>query len=110
MKPGEDLILIGETRGELGASLFLRELLGREDGSPPPVDLAAERRNGDLVRLLITSGWVSAVHDLSDGGLLAATAAEMALASGVGVMLLTLPAGRPAPRLPVWRGSGPATS
>jgi phosphoribosylformylglycinamidine synthase len=87
MRGGEELILIGETRGELGASLFLRELLGREDGAPPPVDLAAEKRNGDFVRSLIKDGAVSAVHDLSDGGLLCA-AAEMALASGVGVSLL----------------------
>ena len=43
-------MLIGETAGELGASLYLREVLGREDGAPPPVDLAVERRNGDFVR------------------------------------------------------------
>ena len=91
MKAGDTLVLVGETRGELGASLYLRELLGREDGAPPPVDLAAERRNGDFVRGAIQSGVARAVHDLSDGGL-AATAAEMALASGVG-LTLTLPEG-----------------
>jgi phosphoribosylformylglycinamidine synthase subunit PurL len=85
-KDGDALILLGVSHGELGASLYLREVLGREDGAPPPVDLAAERRNGDLVRGLIRSRLVSAVHDLSDGGLVAA-AAEMALASGVGVGL-----------------------
>jgi phosphoribosylformylglycinamidine synthase len=85
-KAGDALILLGVSHGELGASLYLREVLGREDGAPPPVDLAAERRNGDLVRSLIHGGLVNAVHDLSDGGLVAA-AAEMALASGVGVEL-----------------------
>jgi phosphoribosylformylglycinamidine synthase len=85
-KAGQDLLLLGVSHGELGASLYLREILGREDGAPPPVDLAAERRNGDLVRRLIRSGLVDAVHDLSDGGLVAA-AAEMALASNVGVEL-----------------------
>ena len=50
------------------------------------MDLAAERRNGDLVRALITEGIVSTVHDLSDGGLLIA-ATEMALASDVGLVL-----------------------
>ena len=89
MKPGDSLVLVGETRGELGASLYLRELLGREDGAPPPVDLAAERRNGDFVRSLIQSGAARAVHDLSDGGQ-GAAAAEMALASDVG-LTLTLP-------------------
>ncbi|HEY9218798.1 MAG TPA: phosphoribosylformylglycinamidine synthase subunit PurL, partial [Phenylobacterium sp.] len=53
LKNGDALVLIGETRGELGASLYLREVLGREDGAPPKVDLAAERRNGDFVRALI---------------------------------------------------------
>jgi phosphoribosylformylglycinamidine synthase II len=87
MKAGDALILIGETVGELGASMYLREILGREEGAPPPVDLAVERRNGDFVRNLIKCGQVSAAHDLSDGGLIAALA-EMALASGVGAHLL----------------------
>jgi phosphoribosylformylglycinamidine synthase II len=86
MKAGDTLLLIGVSHGELGSSLYLRELLGREDGAPPPVDLAAERRNGDFVRHLITAGQVSAVHDLSDGGLVVC-AAEMALASNVGLAL-----------------------
>ncbi|MGF1610349.1 MAG: AIR synthase-related protein, partial [Kiloniellales bacterium] len=79
--PGEAIILIGTTRGHLGASLYLRDVLGRAEGAPPPVDLAAERRNGDFVRGLIARGLVTACHDLSDGGLLVALA-EMALASG----------------------------
>ncbi|MDB5453349.1 MAG: phosphoribosylformylglycinamidine synthase [Caulobacteraceae bacterium] len=86
LKDGDTLVLIGDSRGELGASLYLRELLGREDGAPPPVDLAAERRNGDFVRGLIRVDAVTAVHDLSDGGL-ACAAAEMALASDIGVTL-----------------------
>ena len=86
MAEGDALVLIGETRGELGASIYLREMLGREDGAPPPVDLALERKNGDFVRGLISSGLVAGVHDLSDGGLLVA-AADIALASQVGVSL-----------------------
>jgi len=86
LKAGETLVLIGETRGELGASMYLREILAREDGAPPPVDLAVERRNGDLVRSLIAAGKAATVHDLSDGGLIAA-ACEMALASNTGVRL-----------------------
>ncbi len=86
LKAGDALVLIGETHGELGSSLYLRELLGREDGAPPPVDLGLERRHGDFVRGLIGSGQVRVVHDLSDGGL-ACAAAEMALASEVGITL-----------------------
>jgi phosphoribosylformylglycinamidine synthase II len=87
LKDGDVLVLIGTSHGELGASLYLRELLGREDGAPPPVDLALERKNGDFVRKLIKSRQVTAVHDLSDGGLVVA-AAEMALASDIGVTLI----------------------
>src|SRR5580700_3086925 len=86
MSAGDQLMLVGDGGAELGASMYLREILGREDGAPPPVDLEFERRNGDFVRGLIRSGQVSAVHDLSDGGL-AIAAAEMALASNVGLEL-----------------------
>jgi phosphoribosylformylglycinamidine synthase len=83
---GEAILVIGETRGWLGQSLYLRELCGREDGAPPPVDLAAERRHGDFVRTLIRDGLITAAHDVSDGGLLVALA-EMAITSGNGAVL-----------------------
>ena len=86
LKAGQALVLVGETRGDLGASIYLRELMGREDGAPPPVDLAVEKRNGDFVRSLIDSGQALVVHDLSDGGLIAA-AADVALASNTGLTL-----------------------
>src|SRR5579859_1180958 len=87
MRSGDALVLVGETKGELGASMYLRACLGREDGAPPRVDLVAERRNGDFVRNLIECGQVSVVHDLSDGGLIAALG-EMALASNMGAQIL----------------------
>ncbi|MGA2089718.1 MAG: AIR synthase-related protein, partial [Stellaceae bacterium] len=93
-RASETIILIGATKGHLGQSLYLRELLGREEGAPPPVDLAAERRNGDFVRAQILGGKVSACHDLSDGGFLVALA-EMAMAGGIGADL-ALPESLPA--------------
>src|SRR5690606_22216789 len=86
MAEGDVLVLIGETHGELGSSLYLREVLGREEGAPPPVALALERRTGDFVRGRIEAGKLTVVHDLSDGGLIGA-AADMALASDTGVVL-----------------------
>jgi phosphoribosylformylglycinamidine synthase len=84
--PGETLIVVGKTQGWLGASIYLREIEGIEDGAPPQVDLKAEKRNGDFVRGLIGKGLVSACHDASDGGLLCAVA-EMALAGRKGAAL-----------------------
>jgi phosphoribosylformylglycinamidine synthase len=89
-RDGDAVILIGDTRGHLGASLYLREIEGREAGPPPPVDLAAERRNGDFVRAMIRGGFVVACHDLSDGGLLVALA-EMAMAGMRGLTLDPIP-------------------
>jgi phosphoribosylformylglycinamidine synthase II len=86
LQPGLHLVLIGDTAGWLGQSLWLREITGGEDGPPPPVDLGAERRNGDLVRSLILGGSVRACHDVSDGGLLVAVT-EMALAGRTGAIL-----------------------
>ncbi len=83
---GDLLVIVGRPTGGLGASLYAREMLeldGTEAGSPPPVDLEMEKLNADLVRSLISKGLVSAVHDVSDGGI-ACAAAELALASGVG--------------------------
>ena len=92
LRPGLELVGVGRTEGLLGQSLWLREVAGREQGPPPPVDLGAERRNGDFVRAQITAGQVAACHDASDGGLLVAVA-EMALAGDTGVHLGALPQG-----------------
>jgi phosphoribosylformylglycinamidine synthase len=91
---GDAVILIGDTSGHLGASLYLREIEGREAGPPPPVDLAAERRNGDFVRNIIQGGFVAACHDLSDGGLLVALG-EMAMAGMRGLTLGPFPSELP---------------
>jgi len=93
-RDGDAVILIGDTSGHLGASLYLREIEGREKGLPPPVDLAAERRNGDFVRAMIRGGLVAACHDLSDGGLLVALA-EMAMAGMRGLTLSPFPSELP---------------
>jgi len=97
LSPGLHLVLVGETAGWLGQSLWLREIAGREAGPPPPVDLAAERRHGDFVRALILAGAVRACHDVSDGGLLVALVemalAEMALGGRVGIALAPPPEG-----------------
>ena len=87
---GEDIVLLCHSSGHLGQSLYLREILGREDGPPPSVDLAAERRTGEFVRELIANGTATAVHDCSDGGA-AVAMAEMALASGIGFTTYVAP-------------------
>ncbi len=81
---GDEVLLIGGHGSHLGQSVYLRDLHGREEGVPPPVDLSLEKKNGDFVRGLIASGRVATCHDISDGGLGVALA-EMAMAGRRGV-------------------------
>jgi phosphoribosylformylglycinamidine synthase len=80
------IILIGKTEGHLGSSLYLREVLGSEEGPAPTVDLTAECENGNFVSSLIPSSRLSACHDLSDGGLLVALA-EMGFKHKIGATI-----------------------
>src|SRR5665213_1302901 len=82
-REGDAILLVGETRGHLGQSIYLREIQQMETGAAPPVDLAAEKKNGSFVRKLIEDGRADTVHDCSDGGILSALA-EMALAGNIG--------------------------
>ncbi|MEZ5781649.1 MAG: phosphoribosylformylglycinamidine synthase subunit PurL [Rhizobiaceae bacterium] len=85
----EAILVIGAPEGwgtHLAQSIYMRDIHGRTDGPPPSVDLEHEKKAGDLVRSLIAEGVLTAVHDLSDGGL-AVGLAEMAMASGMGATI-----------------------
>lgn len=85
-REGDLIVAIGREEGHLGQSLYQQIVGGQLEGAPPPVHLDTERAAGDMVRAMIREGWVDTVHDISDGGLLVATA-EMALAGDIGVEL-----------------------
>ncbi|MFT7107106.1 MAG: phosphoribosylformylglycinamidine synthase [Yoonia sp.] len=84
IREGHVLLLLGETHGHLGQSALLAEVYGRAEGDAPPVDLNAERANGDFIRANHT--YIRACTDLSDGGL-ALAAFEMSEGAGVGITL-----------------------
>ena len=82
---GAMAFVVGATHGALGASLYQRDILGNKDiVAPPAVDLQAELRHGAFIREAIGDKLVSAAHDVSDGGLLVATA-EMCMRHGLGL-------------------------
>ncbi|MEQ8258336.1 MAG: phosphoribosylformylglycinamidine synthase subunit PurL [Roseovarius confluentis] len=83
-RDGHVALLVGETTGHLGQSALLAEVYNRVEGDAPPVDLDAEKRNGDFIRA--NAEYIKACTDLSDGGL-ALAAFEMAEAAGVGICL-----------------------
>ncbi|WP_036226194.1 phosphoribosylformylglycinamidine synthase subunit PurL [Marmoricola sp. URHB0036] len=79
---GQQVLLLGETREELSGSEWAHVVHGHLGGTPPRVDLAAERGLSEL--LVEATGVLSSAHDLSDGGL-AQALAESCLRNGVGV-------------------------
>jgi phosphoribosylformylglycinamidine synthase len=81
--PGETVVLLGETRDELGGSEWAHHVHGHLGGLPPQVDLPAERALGRLMAEAAAESLVSAAHDVSDGGLVQ-TLVEMVLRHGVG--------------------------
>ena len=83
---GETILLVGGHGQHLGQSIYLAELFGREEGLPPVVDLAIEKRNGDFVRGLIVAKRLVTCHDVSDGGI-ALALAEMAMAGQRGATI-----------------------
>ncbi|MFP5218223.1 MAG: phosphoribosylformylglycinamidine synthase subunit PurL [Actinomycetes bacterium] len=77
--PGEVLLLLGETRDELGGSEWAWAEHRHLGGRPPAVDLERERVLGEVLVAGSRDGMVSSAHDLSDGGL-AQALVESALA------------------------------
>jgi len=95
-QPGDALLIVGTTTGEMGGSHFA-QITGTGGGqSIPTTDLTQGPANARAAAALIASGLVSAAHDCSDGGFVVA-AAEMAFAGGVGVEvdLAALPTDQP---------------
>jgi phosphoribosylformylglycinamidine synthase subunit PurL len=82
-RPGLTVWLLGETRVELGGSVWQRLTTGRLEGPPPVLDLTAEARLHQLLLDLAARRLLAGTHDLSDGGL-AVALVEATLAAGVG--------------------------
>jgi phosphoribosylformylglycinamidine synthase II len=73
-KPGDDVLVLGTTRGTLGGSAYWAEIRGFVGGAPPRVDLEAERRLQDFLVEAAARGLLRSAHDASEGGLLVALA------------------------------------
>ncbi len=82
-KDGDIIVLLGETKAELGGSEFQYVMHGVTEGRPPQLDLDAEKKLHDAVLSAIQAGLVASAHDLSDGGL-AVALAESCISGGLG--------------------------
>jgi phosphoribosylformylglycinamidine synthase subunit PurL len=95
LEPGESIVVLGETRPELGGSEWAAIVHGLDGGAPPVANLDAAVRLHALVAEVVREREVAGVHDVSDGGL-AVALCEMAFAGNTGfrVDLATAPGAR----------------
>ncbi|TMV49698.1 phosphoribosylformylglycinamidine synthase subunit PurL [Paenibacillus mesophilus] len=82
-KEGDVILLLGETKAELGGSEFQKVVHGVTEGRPPQIDLDTEKKLLDTVLGAIQKGLVASAHDLSEGGL-AAALAESCISGRIG--------------------------
>ncbi len=81
--PGDRIIVLGETKEDLGGTEYLKVVHSREQGSPPWINLETEKALQACVLSLIREGLVQSAHDCSEGGL-AVTLAESCLSPSSG--------------------------
>jgi phosphoribosylformylglycinamidine synthase II len=107
---GAAIVMLGETRDELGGSAWAHVAHGHLGGVPPVVDLAAEQRLAELIASAASAGLLASAHDLSDGGL-AIALAESCLRGGHGcsVDLDGMPGGSGGAS-PLGRGQAPGAA
>ncbi len=78
---GDQIVLLGETREELGGSEYLKVMHGLVRGETPELNLEKEKRIQEACLAMIRAGLVKSAHDCSEGGL-AVALAECAILSG----------------------------
>ena len=83
-KEGSLVLLVGETKGEFGASLYIKALHGETTGSLPSFDYQAELALWELVIEANKKGFLNAAKDVNVGGI-AIALSKMAAVSSMGV-------------------------
>jgi phosphoribosylformylglycinamidine synthase II len=106
-REGDLIVLLGETRDELGGSEFLRTVRNRDEGPCPSLDLDAERRMVDFLVRAAGESLLSSAHDVSDGGL-AVALCESSFRGGAGARVLLESRGRRASSLLFGESTGRA--
>lgn len=81
--PGDVIVLLGETREEIGGSEYLKVIHNRVAGRAPEIDLEIERQVQAAALAAIQAGIIHTAHDCAEGGL-AVAISESCLIGGLG--------------------------
>ena len=82
---GSHIVLVGETKGEFGGSLYIKELYGETVGTLPTFDYKQELALWELVIEANKQGLLKSAKDVNLGGI-AIALSKMAAVSGKGVV------------------------
>jgi phosphoribosylformylglycinamidine synthase len=85
-RPGHLIVLVGQTKEELGASEVHHLLTGRDEGPVPSLDLETAARLNDFLVEAAAKSYLASAHDLAEGGL-AVALAECCFTLGLGASL-----------------------
>jgi len=85
-RAGDVVLLLGETREDLGGTEYLKRVHGQVTGRPPALDLELERKVQAVCLAAVREGLLSSAHDCSDGGL-AVALAECCIWGGLGARI-----------------------
>lgn len=66
---GDLIVLLGETKEELGGSEYLKQIHGKVAGTPPLLDLDQELKLIEVLLKASERGIIKSAHDISEGGL-----------------------------------------
>ncbi len=83
-RAGDHIVLVGETKGEFGGSLYIKELYGETVGKAPSLSYEKESALWDLVIEANKAGLLEAAKDVGLGGV-AVSLGKMAAVSGLGI-------------------------
>ena len=90
-REGDAIVLLGESRNELGGSEYLKVVHGLVRGIPPFLDLTCEAALQRLLVKTVSDSLLRSAHDCAEGGL-AVTLAECCFDTGLGAEV-DIPAG-----------------
>ena len=85
---GDLIYLLGENFEDINSSEYLYSIHGVKNSPAPKFDLEAEFKLQDCMKGLIRNNYISAAHDVSDGGLFV-TLVEMGLPNSLGFDIVT---------------------
>jgi phosphoribosylformylglycinamidine synthase len=89
---GDAVILLGDDRGELGGSEYLKVIHGLVRGDAPALDLTREGALLKLVTDAAAAGLLRSAHDCSDGGIAVTLAESCFDTGGIGASIQLLAA------------------